>query len=69
MFAVVGSAFRYVYIDASNCMVKFDSPETAKEAVMANVKKNSQTVFKLEEGESWWGWNQGQKGEIPKGWI
>ena len=41
MFATVGSAFRYVYIDASNCMVKFDSPETAMEAVLANVKKNS----------------------------
>lgn len=37
------------FIDESNCILKFASHELAKEAIKRNVKKDSQTVFKVEE--------------------
>ena len=49
-----------VYMNASNFMIKFPSPQIAKIVMLRSLLLESDTHFKIEEGgNSWESWNRG----------
>lgn len=40
---------QYYFLDESNCIIKFSSPEAARQAIRDNLKQDSQTKYKIEE--------------------
>lgn len=40
---------QYYFLDESNCIIKFFSPEAARQAIKENLKQDSQTRYKIEE--------------------
>ena len=69
LFVLEGEELDFVYLNASNFMIKFPSPQMAKIALLRNLLKESETHFKIEEGGSWEIWNKGDNTKSPQGWI